>query len=203
MRRAVAAPPRQRWLSPPSLLSLSSSASVSSYSFLSCTHPLPSSLLPRSPAQSRSIWEGLLGLASLQCREGQGGCFTTMRWRMVHQEKRVYQVCGYLFACVGDPEGVAYWGITFRGFSSWQISIMLMKQPWTDVWLLGGMCLFRCRVYRSISVFLRVCSTTWNDIIACLHMTFIVQIYSYRSESHITMAERAVQLVHAYDILCL
>lgn len=78
---------------------------------LSAASPLPLtalSSLPRSPARSCSIWEGLLGLASLQCREGQGGCFSTMRWRMVHQEKRVYQVCGFVFVCVCDSEGVAY-----------------------------------------------------------------------------------------------
>lgn len=156
---------------------------------------LPSSLLPPSPAQNCSIWEGLLGLASLQCRKGQGGCFSTMRWRMVHQEKRVYQVCGFLFACVGDPEGVAYLGIIFRGFSQWQISIMLMKQPRTDVWLLGGMCLFGCHLYRVISVFLHVRSTLWNSIILCLHVTFIVRFYSHRPQSHITMSEWALPLV--------
>lgn len=37
---------------------------------------------------------------------------------MVHQEKRVYQVCGLDFACFGDIDGF-----------SWQVSIMLMKQP--------------------------------------------------------------------------
>lgn len=63
--------------------------------------------LPHSPARSCSIWEGLPGLASLQCRGGQGVSFSTMLWRMVHQEKRVYQVCGLVFVCVSHSEGEA------------------------------------------------------------------------------------------------
>lgn len=74
--------------------------------------PLSSLLLhPSLPASlallhGAAVYErGLLGLASLQCREGKGGSFTTMRWRMVHQEKRVYQVCDCAFACFRCPGG--------------------------------------------------------------------------------------------------
>lgn len=31
-----------------------------------------------------------------------------MRWRMVHQEKRVYQVCVFVFVCARDSDGGAW-----------------------------------------------------------------------------------------------
>lgn len=63
--------PPSGWLS----LSLSLLPSLPT-PLLSCSTP---PCLPRSPAQSCSKREGLLGLASLQCREGKGGSFSTMR----------------------------------------------------------------------------------------------------------------------------
>ena len=79
------------FLSPPllpSLPTLSSPAStLPSHSSPCCFSLLPSPLssaLPPSfvsPVRTCSIWEGLLGLASLQCRGGQDGCLSTMRWK--------------------------------------------------------------------------------------------------------------------------
>lgn len=40
-----------------------------------------------------------------------------------------------------------------------------------------------------------VSAVQWNNIILCLHITFTVQVYSCTPQSHITLAEWALQLV--------
>ncbi len=177
-------------LTPPSLspplppLPTLSSPAPSPTPSLCCLPPLPSPLsppsLPRSPARSCSIWECLLGLAPLQCREGQDGWFSTMLWRMVHQEKRVYQVCGFVFVCVGDLEGVA-WSVIFftgiyvigfhhRGAAVDESAIMDETVRW---WVCSSV------IFTYLSLFLRLFSSILNNFIS--NMTVIV---SHCSVSH-------------------
>lgn len=185
----------QLCLSLPSSVSLSSSTSVSAHSSLSLLPPPSLALLLRAAVYERVSWVWLhcsveKGRAVIWVRCAEGWC----------TRRNAFTRCVnlYLHALVA----MRVWHMQHNVSRFWwQVSIVLMRQP---SWMCdcSVACLFRCHLYRFISVVLHILFLKWCHLSFNVwnHMTFVVQcfksvVFKYSPESQITTPQWASQTV--------